>query len=130
MLGVVHAVLLDLERDANSDGHLAGQEKTKGKSSRPSNHGKDENQVSSKHIAVSSVENSGAFSGAGRVVGRSVLLLGGEKTGGDDPPNSTESVDRNCTNHIVDLHLLKERTSSKVKEGTDEANDEGALGLN
>ena len=130
MLGVVHAVLLDLEGDADSDGHLAQLEEDSGKHPDPANDGKDENNVGGKHVTGSPVENSGALSGTGRVVGGSVLITGGEEPRGDDTPDTAESVDGDSADNVVDLEVLKGSNSGEVEEGSNDSNDEGTLELN
>ena len=129
MLRVIHAVLLDLGRDTDTYGKLTAHEEGGGEHSRPANHEKNEDKVCGEHFTTSSVEDTGAPVVTGGVVGVGVLGRGGEEAGDENTPDSTEAVDGDGSDDIVDLELLKDPAAEQVDGGADEASAEGSLGL-
>ena len=109
MLGVVHAVLLDLPADPDADGALAAEEDDGGHGSDPRDDREAEDEVGGEAAAVTSVEDTGALLGAVAVVSVGVLQLGGEEADGDGAPEAAESVNGDGTDDVVDLELLQQQ---------------------
>ena len=118
VLAVVHACLLDVATDPDSNGEVADKEEDGGSYTNPTKNGQDEDSIGRQRRAISSVKDAGTFTCAISVISACVLLLGDEKTGCDDAPGTAKSMNGDSPDDIIYLKPLKEFGAKVINRST------------
>ena len=114
MLGLVHTLLLRLCRDAQHSSSLQGTEEHSRQDTGPGCDGKNTKELDTNLLTT------GGSSGK-----ETVVLLGSQKTSGDNTPSTAEEVDWTGTQRIINLQLDEELAGVGVHNTSNKSNDEG-----